>query len=53
MIHILHRKVPLRLYEQMIDDHIIFANVVSNKNTDFQFYIFWRLNCIIILCKYN
>ena len=28
----------------------IFTNVVSNKNTDFQFYIFLGLNLIIILC---
>jgi hypothetical protein len=33
-------KVPLNLYNQMIDDHIIFTNVVSNKNTDFQFCFF-------------
>ena len=44
------KKVPLNLYEQIIDDHIIFTNVVSNKNTDFQFYIFLGLNLIIILC---
>jgi len=29
----------LNLYDQIIDDHIIFTNVVSNKNTDFQSYI--------------
>jgi hypothetical protein len=42
MIH--DKKVPLNLYE-IIDDHIIFTNVVSNKNTDFQLYIhvFWRV----------
>jgi hypothetical protein len=34
------KKVPLNLYDQMIDDHIIFTNVVSNKNKNFQFYIF-------------
>ena len=32
------KKVPLNLYDQIIDDHIIFTNAVSNKNTDFQFY---------------
>ena len=38
------------MYDQIIDDHIIFTNVVSNKNTDFQLYIFRGLNLIIILC---
>ena len=28
------KKIPLNLYDQIIDDHI-FTNVVSNKNTDF------------------
>ena len=37
MIH--DKKVPLNMYE-IIDDHIIFTNVVPNKNTDFQLYIF-------------
>ena len=32
-------KILLNLY----DHHIIFTKVVSNKNTDFQFYIFWRV----------
>jgi hypothetical protein len=41
MIHNHDKKVPLDLYDQIIDDHIIFTNVVSIKNTDFQFYIFW------------
>ena len=44
------KKVPLNLYDQIIDDHIIFTIVVSNKNIDFQLYIFWGLNLIIILC---
>ena len=35
---------------QIIDDHIIFTNVVSNKNTDFQLYIFRGLNLIVLLC---
>ena len=36
MIHYIYdKKVPLHLYKQMIDDHILFTNVVSNKNTDF------------------
>ena len=34
------KKVPLNLYDQIIDDHIIFTNAFSNKNTDFQLYIF-------------
>jgi hypothetical protein len=36
-----NKKVPLNLYDQIIDDHIIFTNVLSNKNTDFQLYIFF------------
>jgi hypothetical protein len=32
----------LNLCDQIIEDHIIFTNVASNKNTDFQFYIFGR-----------
>jgi hypothetical protein len=35
------KNVPLNLYDQLIDDHIIFTNVVSIKNTDVQFYLFW------------
>ena len=49
MIHKYDKKVPLRVFEQMIDDHVLFTNVVSNKNTDFQFYIFWGCY-ILILC---
>jgi hypothetical protein len=33
-----------------MDDHILFTNVVSNKNTDFRFYIFLGLSFILILC---
>ena len=42
--------MPLNLYDQIIDDHIIFTNIVSNKNKDFQFYILGGLNLIIIIC---
>jgi hypothetical protein len=50
MIYIYDKKVPFSLYEQMMDDHILFTNVVSNKNTDFRFYIFLGLSFILILC---
>jgi hypothetical protein len=36
------KKVPLNLYDQIIDDHIIFTNAFSNKNTDFKLYVFFR-----------
>jgi hypothetical protein len=49
MIHKYDKKVPLSVFEQMIDDHVLFTNVVSNKNTDFQFYIFGGCY-ILILC---
>jgi hypothetical protein len=49
MIH--DKKVPLNLYE-IIDDHIIFTNVVSNKNTDFQLYIFWGVKCFLSFLFY-
>jgi hypothetical protein len=49
-------KVPLNLYDQIIDDHIIFTNIVSNKNKDFQFYIFggiksnhWNFQFFVVL----
>ena len=34
------QKVPFNLYNQIIDDHILFTNVVSIKNTDFPFFCF-------------
>ena len=34
----IRKRVKFTKYD---NDHIIFINVVSNKNTDFQLYIFW------------
>ena len=40
----------MHIYDIKSTIEIIFTNVVSNKNTDFQFSIFLGLNFITILC---